>query len=267
MFCATVVKFLSTSRRRLWAAGLLLCIGAASVFVIISQPGDSIEWLVKSPVQRRWISFAGPWTQPVRMQLSRLKQWILGPKQLISINAMIFELSPATVSELASRANAVTNNAGARAFVTRENANWFRHALLNSVSLQGPTNKLLSSPMMTTADGTRAQMASYETVSVGTSTNVQKGHAGWWIDIWPRASGRSTDLACFLTQTERVFEHVNPSDEEVANMSFIRTNVSLGARVRIPENGSLFLLSPAVRTNGSVLGIVLSATVQKRPGR
>lgn len=121
--------------------------------------------------------------------------------------------------------------------------------------------------MMTTADGMQAQMASYETVSVGTVTNVQKGHVGWWLDVWPRASGHSTDLACFLTQTERVLEWVNPSDPEVTNIGFIRTNISLGARVRIPENGSLFLLSPATKTNGAALGIILSPTVQKKPGR
>ena len=215
--------------RKFASVGKLAIVG---LLVLTSRRSDSIEWLTKSPVPRRWLAFSGPWIQPVRIQLARLKQWILGPRQLITINAMIVELTPAAVSELASRPSAVTNDAGACAFLI-ENKEEFRRELLTSTST-GKTNKLLSSPSMMTADGMQAQMASYETVSIGTSTNIQKANVGWWLDVWPRASGHSTDLACFLTHTERAFERVSPSTMEVTNLGFIRTNASLGARVRIP---------------------------------
>ena len=259
------VNFLSTYRRRFLATGLLLCMGVASVLFMKQRGGDSIEWLAKSPMQPSKRAFLGPWAQPVRIQLSRLKQWMFGPRSTIAINAMIFELSPTTLLELAAGAKVFTNKAGARAFLV-ENRDQFRSKLLTPLSI-GVTNKLLSSPSMITADGMQAQMASYETVSIGASTNVHKANAGWWIDVWPRANGNSTDLACFLTHTERAFERVSPSGAEVTNSSFIRTNAFLGARVRIPENGSLFLLSPAANANGHALGILLSPTVQKPPGR
>jgi hypothetical protein len=259
------LKLLSTFRRRLLATGLFLCAGIAGVLFLTTRRADDIEWLAKSPIQQRRPLFSGPRMQPVRIQLLRMKQWMFGPRQTIAIDAMIFELSPATVSNLASHANAFTNDAGARAFMI-ESADRFRNEVM-AMTRGGQTNKLLSSPRMITADGMQAQMASYETVSIGTSTNIQKGNAGWWVDVWPRASGYSTDLACFLTQTERVFERVSASNMEVTNVGFIRTNISLGARVRIPESGSLFLLSPTAKTNGYALGVLISSTVQKKPGR
>ena len=259
------MKSVSTFRRRLLAIGLFLCFGIGTVLLITRQRTDDIEWLTISPIQRPRLAVLGRWTQPVKIQLSRMKQWIFGPRQTIAINAMIFELSPAAVSDFALRANAFTNKAGARAFLI-EKRDQFREELLTPSST-GRTNKLLSSPSMITADGMQAQMASYETVFIGTSTNIQKANAGWWIDLWPRASGHSTELACFLTHTERVLERVGPSNIEVTNIGFIRTNISLGVRIRVPENGSLFLLSRATKTNGPALGVLLSPSIQKRPGR
>lgn len=263
MSCAGVVKFHFPSHRRLWAVGLLLCIGTASVFFMTRRRADSIEWLTKSPVQRRLLSFAGPWTQPVKIQLSRLKHWMFGPRQTIAIHGLIFELSPSAISNWTLRTTAFTNSAGECAFVAED----FHQANLAANFAGQPSFKVLSRPSVVTADGMQAQIASYETVAIGTATNVQKGNVGWWVDVWPRAIGSSTELACFVTQTESVFERSSPPDSEITRVAFIRTNLSAGARVRIPENRSLFLLSPAIKTNGSAMGILLTPVVQKRPGR
>jgi len=247
-------------------AVVFLGVGIVSVLVLMKNPRQDIEWLAKSPIQQRPQFLSGRWTQPVRIQLSRLKQWMFGPKQTIAVNAMILELSPAAASELASNATGFTNTAGARAFVIQNGAR-VREELLATASAGKPAYNVMSSPRIITAEGVQAQFAITHNVFIGSPSRIQQANAGWWIDVWPRTSGRAIDLTCFLTQTERALQRVSPPNAEVTNIAFLRTNVSLGARVRVPENGSLFLLSPSTNTNGFATGILLSPTVQKRPGR
>ena len=261
------MNLLPTGRRKVAAVTLFAGVALMSWWLVTgNRTGNQIEWLAASPVRKPRLVFLRKWIWPLEKEMLRLKQWMFGVPPGITIDATIVEFNPAAVLDLTPQVHGFTNSTGARAFVMETNETP-GDAFLRTAAIPTSVNKPLWSPKMRLADGMQGQMQMSEVAWVGSSTNFQKAWAGWFMDVCPRVSDRSVELECFLTHTERALQTGARLDEDGTRTYFLRTNVSLGARARIPENGRLLLISPAINSNGHVIGVLLSPTVQRPPAR
>jgi hypothetical protein len=232
-----------------------LCIVVALVLTANSDdPSGAVEWLSGPPPPRTArLAFLGRWSGPVRGQLSRLKQRVLGMPKLVDVQGAIYEFDGSV--PLPASAVALTNRSGAKVFVVSDGGA-FEEKMKKS-----PEYHALTGSRLMVANGMQGQMAMYERVSLGLGTNRTMQNIGWWLDILPSAGARSVELTCFLTGTERAFRPAGIEEGSEALESFLRTNVAIGARVKIPPNGSLFLVASGTNQNGKVVGAILSPRI------
>ncbi|HWN94703.1 MAG TPA: hypothetical protein VNT99_06710 [Methylomirabilota bacterium] len=224
-------------------------------------PPGGAEWL-SGPVPPRpsRLAFLGSWIWPVKRQLSRLKQSILGAPRIVDLRGTIIEFVPSALEpELPALTMALTNRAGAKIFIVTSDAKEFEERLRKTTGIG-----VLSRPRMTVGDGMQAQMASYMSMALGRGTNLTPHNVGWWLEALPVVRAESVELNCFLTGTERAFRRVNADDRVVSDETFLRTNVAFGARVQVPTNGSLLMIASGTNQNGKVIGALLTPTVQAR---
>lgn len=215
------------------------------------------EWLSSRPPPRRSrLEFLGRWMWPVKRQILRWREKIIGPVKAVELRGLVVEIDPDQPLPVSQASASFTNRSGEALFV-------FPTSEFAQVLRKTPGVQVLSMPRMSVGDGMQAQMAITDKAAIGTGTNMTFGWVGWWMDIQPSVRGSAVDLACFITSAERAFRETG-GDESSQRQAFIRTNVAFGVRVTVPTNGTLFLLSHSTNQNGKVLGAALSPGIQKR---
>lgn len=251
------------SKRRAGVA-LLLLFALLVVWFIAGSDGASgdAEWLSSRPVMRSRLAVFGKWAAPLRRQLLRFKGWLMGPAKMVTVAGTIVEFdSPPALGNLADVRAALTNGSGARLFVMGNSRD-----LLTEESIGLAGGRVVSSPRVALGERAQGQLMMSEQVSVGHGTNLHREWVGYRLDVWPRINARSTDLTFFLVSTERAAQRTNSGGAMTTNGYFVRTNAAFGAAVRIPENGSVLLISGGTNLNGKVVGAVLTPKVWT-PGR
>ncbi len=199
--------------------------------------------------------FLGRWMWPVKRLIAPLRAKITGPPKLIDLRGTVLEIEPGQRLPLSAAETTLTNASGEALFVFNDLS--FEAALKATPGVQ-----VLTTPRMNVANGMQSQMAITQSAAIGSGTNVTFQPVGWWLDVWPFARGRAVELACFLTSTERALRETG-NDESLRREAFIRTNVAFGARVMVPTNGLVFLLSRSTNQKGKVLGALLSPGILK----
>ena len=238
---------------------VVLCLGIAALVFIANSEGwrGGVKWLSAPPPPRKSrLAFLGGLAAPVRERLSRLKQRFSGLPRLVDVQGTIFEFdATASLPNLPASATALTSESGAKVFIAPDGKE-FEDQITRS-----PTFHVLTGSRLITANGAQGQIANYERVTLGRGTNISVQNVGWWLDIWPRAGGRSIELECFLTGTERAFRLASTDDPLAANESFLRTNVATGVRAKIPTNGCLLFIAGGTNQHGKVIGAILSPRI------
>jgi hypothetical protein len=250
------MKLLSPGRRKAVFAALLFCLLVA-VWFMTRDAGGNVEWLTEPPAARRSrLGFLGQWKQPVKAQLLRVKYWLFGKPQTVTIRADFFKLdSPAAISNLVSSSPMFSNGAGAQGWIVK-NATALRSSLTN------PPYRILAASTVTLFDGMQAE------VFVGDGVPVPGGvqNVRFHLDLSPQVRGDFLDLTSFFLATEQASNQTNAfGGGNMTNIAFTRTNAAFGVRVHLPKGASVFLLASGLTNDqGKTVGTLLSPEVWPR---
>ncbi len=233
---------------------VLLFVGLA-VFLVPPPPT-----VVISPLPHGWPSVKRNLSDRIMGAMPvwvwRLKDSLLGPAKRILLKSVILDcrgLSNSLPSVLLLGEAQFTDPNGRKVWIFGNGELDELHRRLE----QMPGNAALSSPRMDTADGVEAQMFAGETVSIGGSNR----QTGLTLDYCPHLHRRSTDLRVIITLCSPVKKPSRTKEEQAASeVLSIQTNLSLSARMQIPNGHGVFLLDAAqdVPTEKRI-GILISA--------
>ena len=188
----------------------------------------------------------------------RLKDSILGPRQVITLDAAIFEFrgsSDSALSSLSLGRPEYADAKGLRIWILGESD---RGALRRRLE-QTPGYRLVSSPRVTTAHGIQNQLSVSNTKSIdGTPSKV-----GLVLDFLPRVRREAIDLTTIMTVTEIGTSWLAASRLPQTNAISTQTNLALAARIQIPKASGVFLFQPSQGgTNGKSTAVLISAKRQ-----
>jgi hypothetical protein len=111
----------------------------------------------------------------------------------------------------------------------------------------------IASPSVWTYDGHPAKIVVGEILFIGGA----RQQTGIEFDVSARACRANADVTAFLTLTA-AFTNASV----LTNAISIRTNIAVGARVQIPPDRRLFLITSNA-VNGKRMGVIVSATVHE----
>jgi len=230
----------------------------ATLVLLIAWPSrpDELRWLSKpAGIKPPPFRFLGKYRVPVIQTWMRIKNAFLGPPKTVLVGGLICEMD--SVPALDTSTNVVwrrTNDAGDQVWLIADPAAWTK-------AENGRAHvAVLTRPRMTMGEGQPAQMASYDIRIVGPPTNLQKRNVGWWTDVTvKRMDGPSYDLTCFFISNE-VHTRVPTNSGEATAETFLYTNFSFGAQVRVPANSGVFLISGRTNSHGHFLGALVTAS-------
>ncbi|HTD65982.1 MAG TPA: hypothetical protein VK846_05560 [Candidatus Limnocylindria bacterium] len=229
-----------------------------TALIFLTTRGDSVEWLTSSPgVRRPRLAFLGRWMWPVKRQLLRVKNVVVGVPKLVNVRGVLLEFdSPRALVDLSGVISKSTNHAGEQVWIVTDGSTF-------SESLKTlPGAKVISVPGTIMREDNQSQMQMVNSVAVGASTNLHLEYVGWWLDAWiSRGRDESLELTSFLTWSERVLHRGTPPDVEGTTGYFIHTNAAFGGRVRVPKDGGLLLISSKTNQHGKTAAAILVPSV------
>jgi hypothetical protein len=234
---------------------------AVGVLVVLVRPTLLPVSIIPMPTgfPTRKPTFLDRCQRAVPLWAWRLKDSILGPRQVITLDAAIFEFRGSSDSALSSlswgRPEYADTN-GLRIWMLGESD---RGALRRRLE-QTPGCRLVSSPRVTTAHGIQSQVSEVNTKLLdGTPSNV-----GLVLDFLPRVRREATDLTTIMTVTEAVTNWQAVTARSLqTNVVSTQTNLALAARIQIPKGSDVFLLQPNQGgTNGKSIAVLISAKMQ-----
>ena len=215
---------------------------------------SDVQWLTDSPAGKKPVlSWLGPCRIPLLRAWLRVKGAVFGPPVTIFVSGTIFEFR--SLSPLLASTNVVwrrTNDTGDQVWLVAEANEWARDME------RAAGAAIVTRPRLVVGEGDRAQVATFQTLPVGTAANLRNENVGWSSDL--RVKGRGApafDPTCFLTGTEIRTRSLMISNEPAAE-TYVHTNFSFGARIRLMTNGGVFLLSSQTNNNGKFLGALFA---------
>lgn len=185
----------------------------------------------------------------------RVRNAIFGAPKLVGVDALLFEFEPGTEVPRALFADGFTNSSGERVLVVRPSK-----GLRNELSSQHGFH-MVSSPGLTTASGRQGQLQIVDFRPIGSGTNVSLQPVGFWLSVWPIARSDGIELTCFFTRNEVDFRRLTTDPNDPSGETILRTNVALGARLKIPHGANVLLLGSSTNANGKVHGALLAPKV------
>ena len=186
-----------------------------------------------------------------------MKQAVWGPPRVVRLVTVIAEFDRDAVLREFEILNAVTNSAGDKAFIVRlEKA--------QRTIFGPPHGQILSQPGVVTVDGTEAQMNMMDRSAAGLRANAPVLQTGYWLNVLPRVHSDGLGLNCFFTRSEIEWRTVSQPAGTSISEPFVRTNVAIGAQLRLPTNACLLLMTGSTNREGRVAGVFLTAVVEPK---
>ena len=236
-----------------------LCVVAIVWLLLDKDESGAVQWLTQQPkAQGSRLAFLGKWAQPIKSQVLRFKFWLVGPPQMITVQGDVLKLeSPAVLSNLLASSTLFSNSIGRQAWLLPYAPS------VNSMTNDGVEVVTRTSVLM--INGMQSQVSVTERVLIGERWE----NIGVRVDFWPHRRGQAVELTSFLLATEKVAGNESSgTGTSSTNSSFLRTNASFGARVRVPQGASVFLLATdTVDEKGKLTGVLLSPRLVPRAKR
>jgi hypothetical protein len=233
-------------RRRMLLLFALLFVSA--VLLILWRANPRAELLTSPPLGNKpRFDFLGGLQAPVRNMWSRLKWKVLGPPALVSLEMKIVEIRTESPSVKFS-SPLLSNDAGVQVWLLKTN------------EVSGMRADVSSFSDIETRDGMQSEVLYIMPIRIaGVPRRV-----GIELNCLPHVRGNTVDLALFLTKTEVVTNRIADSMGLAAtNNISIFTNVAAGARIQVPKDYSVLLLS-GKGTDGKRVGMIVSPKIRKQ---
>ena len=255
----TVPPFMAMpTRRSVWIISALA--GMAALFFILSalKPGNT-EWLSapppNDPPHFRFLGRKWGW------QASELwHRLIHGPYRTVAVRAHGMELDSLDFLTNFSRAFLqATNPTGDRFWVFDAPENPLDKLLNMAEARHVPEARPVSALDVLWREGHSAEISVQDQIPIGFSNQFVS--VGWRLNLWMSLAQKdSVRLAFFTTASERD----KARSRWVSNILMevpVVTNAYFGARVTLPTNGTVFLLSGRTNAEGKYFGALLSPSL------
>jgi hypothetical protein len=229
----------------------MLAASVAVVFLVATKPND-VEWLSAPPGNGppRFGFLGKKWG----WKANGLWERSMGAPKTVALTAAVTEFdSLDSLTNLPRALLQATNLSGDRLWVFNK-----QEKLAEKVrSWTGV--ETIDMPGMTWNENNQAQLSTHDVLPLGFTNQTVR--VGWWIDARvSRAAANSLRLTFFATANEKDKTRMRWISNTVTEIG-LRTNTWFGARVTVPEGGSVFLLSGRTNGEGKSFGAVLSPSL------
>jgi hypothetical protein len=233
--------------RMVWLA----LIGAVVLLLalMVAMQAPRAELLTRAPgTPNPRLSFLGGWGGPVRSTLRNLRFKWFGPPRTVAISAEVFECYESfSLAKDSLSAPLAVDPSATRLWLIDTNQWAVLRANLQSNAVA------IARPSAWTADGHPANMFTGESALIDGSWR----RMGLAFDVSTQTKSSAVDLTAFFTLTS-AFTNASL----LTNAVSVRTNLAAGARVQIPRDHRLFLLTSNA-ANGKRIGVIVSAAIHE----
>jgi len=249
--------------KRIRIALLVVLLAVAGLVLVIHPPSTlspEINVLSSSyQMQARDLPVPDRWIPPTWGWLWRLRYALLGTPARVQIEARNFALTDASALRLKEllkpwKPAASTNGIEAWILPDRE------FSTLRKQIGALPDYITLSRPRVDTGHGIESRL------SVATTVPIDGGQVpvGTFADFLPEVHGKSVVLTTVMTFTEALTNRLETQGETPSNtLVSLRTNLSLAARLQLPEGHHAILLQRRQESPDSkIAGVMISSKVK-----